>query len=128
MNEQSPTRRNVIKTLASAGAVGAANQLLGRAAIAQTSPTTNPSTQSAKAASAPSTTQLANAITESDAAGADKVAGRDYTDAERAMMLPDLETYRRRYRRFRQVKIDPTVEPAVHFDPRFRDTVLPKGP
>jgi Asp-tRNA(Asn)/Glu-tRNA(Gln) amidotransferase A subunit family amidase len=124
MKDSSPSRRNVIKTLASAGAVGAANQLLGTAIAQTTSPSSQPATLATNAASNPSSD---NPIIITDVAAADKLAGRDYTDAEREMMLPDLETFRRRYRRFRQQKLEPTVEPAAHFDPRLPGTVLPAG-
>ena len=114
----------MIRTLAAAGAAGSATQL-----FAQVS--TQPTTSQSAAATQPTTqpvTQPADPLTVADVAAADKVAAREYpTDEQRAMMLESLESYRKRLRGYRERKIDPTVEPAVRFDPRLPETKVPTG-
>ena len=115
----------MIKAIAAAGVAGAAAPALGQVS-------TQPTTSQATAATQPTTTpatQPANPLTVGDVAAADKVAGRTYaTDEQRAMMLESLESYRRRLSGYRERKLDPTVEPAVRFDPRLPETNLPAGP
>ena len=124
VSEEKASRRDVIKAIAAAGTAGAAIPVLAQVS---TQPTPSPSAAATQPVTQPAT-QPADAITVSDVAAADKVAGRDYaSDEQRAMMLESLESYRRRLRRYRERTIDPTVEPAVHFDPRLPQTPVPTG-
>src|SRR3954468_8015745 len=100
-----PTRRGVVKNMLAAGIVPA---------------TTGATTTT-------STTQSADAITPADIAAADKLAGREFTDAERKMMVDDLAGTRTKLKALRARKIDPNIEPAVHFDPRVPGMKLPTG-
>lgn len=115
------SRRQVIKSTAAAGLASAAADALGQ-------PATSPATVTAPTTS-PATSAPADPITPADVAAADKIAGRDYpTDAERSLMLGNLETYRKRLRTYRNTAIEVAVEPAVRFDPRLPGTPLPGGP
>jgi Asp-tRNA(Asn)/Glu-tRNA(Gln) amidotransferase A subunit family amidase len=118
--DETTSRRDMLKAIAAAGAAGIASNSVAQVTTTQ-SISTAPSTTAA-------TTATADAITIADVAAADKLAAREaHSDADRAMMLKDLETYRRRLKRFRAQPIDPGVEPCVHFDPRLRDTRIPQG-
>ena len=117
-----PTRRGILRQIAAVGAAGVARPVLAQ--IGGTPATTQSTPTTLNAATHP-----ADAITVADVAAADKLAGREaHSDADRAMMLANLETYRKRLHKFRVQEIDVRVEPAVHFDPRLPDTKTPPGP
>lgn len=118
----SSSRRDVIKALTVAGIAGATGGSLPIAASAQLAPTTQPNTMPSTSPSTP------DAITVADVAAADKLAARDASPEERQLMLGSLETYRKRYKRFRELDVDVRIEPAVHFDPRLPGTQIPGGP
>src|SRR5262245_864745 len=116
MSEADPTRRELIKTAMLAGA--------GFLQQASAQPSTNQSTTQP----ATSSTQRADASKVEDVAAADKIAGRDaHNDADRALMLEELETTRTRLKKYRAVKLDPRTEPAIRFDPRLPTTKVPTG-
>ncbi len=54
-----------------------------------------------------------------------QVAGLDFTEAERDMMLKRVERYRRDYDRIRAVPLDNGVAPALVFDPMLGDAPPP---
>jgi Asp-tRNA(Asn)/Glu-tRNA(Gln) amidotransferase A subunit family amidase len=60
--------------------------------------------------------------------GAEQVAGLEFTDDERELMLKGLEGLRENYKRLREVPLDNSVSPALHFDPVLPGMVLPSGP
>ena len=49
--------------------------------------------------------------------GAEQIAGLEFTDDERELMLSGLEELREDYERLREVPLDNSVSPALHFDP-----------
>lgn len=100
-----PTRRGVVKNLLAVGIAAAAGG----------------------ATTTTSTTTSADDITPTDVAAADKLAGREFNDAERKMMADNLGGTRQKLKALRARKIDPNIEPAVHFDPRVAGTVVPAG-
>jgi Asp-tRNA(Asn)/Glu-tRNA(Gln) amidotransferase A subunit family amidase len=83
-------------------------------------------TAASSAAAAPASTQ-ADAITPEDLAAADRVAARTYSQAQQKQMLGILTGRRKKYRELRKLGIDPNVEPAIRFDPRLPDTMVPAG-
>ena len=124
MSEERASRRDVIRAIAAAGAAGAAIPVLAQVS---TQPTTSQSAAATQPATPP-VTQPTDPLTVADVAAADKVAAREYaTDEQRAMMLESLESYRKRLRAYRERKLDPTVEPAVRFEPRLPETKVPSG-
>jgi hypothetical protein len=50
-------------------------------------------------------------------AEAEKLAGLEFTDAERELMLEGIEDLREDYRKMREVSLDNAVPPALRFDP-----------
>lgn len=50
-------------------------------------------------------------------AGAEKLAGLDFSDDERELMLKGLDELRSDYEKLREVPLDNSVPPALHFDP-----------
>jgi Asp-tRNA(Asn)/Glu-tRNA(Gln) amidotransferase A subunit family amidase len=93
------SRRKVVKGIVSTGLLGATGQL--RAATTSTS-----------------TTQ-ADTITPGDLAAIEKVTGRHFNAKQREMMVENATAKREVLINLRNRKIDPNVEPAVHFDPRI---------
>jgi Asp-tRNA(Asn)/Glu-tRNA(Gln) amidotransferase A subunit family amidase len=75
-----------------------------------------------------SSTTQADEISADDIAVADRIAGRSYSAAERKLMAGSLSEKRKLLISLRSRSIDPNIEPAVRFDPRLPDTVLPPGP
>lgn len=49
--------------------------------------------------------------------GAEKIAGLEFTDAERELMLSGVEDLRKDYEKLREVPLDNSVPPALHFQP-----------
>jgi hypothetical protein len=60
--------------------------------------------------------------------GAEQIAGLEFTDEERELMLSGLEDQREDYERLREVSIANSVSPALRFDPVLPGMDLPKGP
>jgi hypothetical protein len=61
--------------------------------------------------------QEASTLSKEVLAEAEKVAGLDFTDAEREMMLQGLERNLRAYEALREIPVPNEVPPAVTFDP-----------
>src|SRR5256885_874925 len=74
-----------------------------------------------------SSTTQAEEITPDEIAVAVRVAGRNYSLAERKLMTKSLTQTRERLVRLRKMQIDPNIEPAVRFDPRLPNTAIPTG-
>jgi Asp-tRNA(Asn)/Glu-tRNA(Gln) amidotransferase A subunit family amidase len=70
--------------------------------------------------------QDAKAITRDLLDEAEKVAGLDFTDAERDLMLEDLNDHLEGYQRLRAISIGNQVRPALSFDPAVPEAALPK--
>jgi Asp-tRNA(Asn)/Glu-tRNA(Gln) amidotransferase A subunit family amidase len=104
------TRREAVKGIVAACVIGGAN-----AVSAETKP-----------ASAPATTEASD-FSADDVAAADRVAGRTYTPQQQKQMMGILQTRRKKYLELRKLAIDPNVEPAIRFDPRLPETVVPSG-
>jgi hypothetical protein len=60
--------------------------------------------------------------------GAEQIAGLEFTDEERELMLSGLEELREDYERLREVAIDNSVSPALLFDPVLPGMELPSAP
>ncbi|MBD3852901.1 MAG: amidase, partial [Acidobacteria bacterium] len=60
--------------------------------------------------------------------GAEQIAGLEFTDDERELMLSGLEELREDYERLREVPIDNSVSPALLFDPVLPGMDLPSVP
>ncbi len=60
--------------------------------------------------------------------GAEQLAGLDFTDDERELMLKGLNDLRQDYEALREVPIDNSVPPALHFQPVLPGTSLPSWP
>jgi Asp-tRNA(Asn)/Glu-tRNA(Gln) amidotransferase A subunit family amidase len=60
--------------------------------------------------------------------GAEQIAGLEFTDDERELMLKGLEGLRENYELLREVPIDNSVSPALHFDPVLPGMALPSVP
>ena len=71
--------------------------------------------------------EAAGEITKEVVARAEKVAGLEFTDAERELALAGLEEQLAAYRALRQVEIPNSLPPALRFDPRPADFVMPAG-
>src|SRR5262249_32627019 len=68
-----------------------------------------------------------NAITSADVAISDKVAGRSYSEPERALMARSLGRVRDSLMAFREFELDNRLEPAILFHPILPGAVVPKG-
>jgi Asp-tRNA(Asn)/Glu-tRNA(Gln) amidotransferase A subunit family amidase len=60
--------------------------------------------------------------------GAEQVAGLEFTDDERELMLNGLQGLREGYETLREVPLDNSVSPALHFDPVLPGMKLPRVP
>jgi Asp-tRNA(Asn)/Glu-tRNA(Gln) amidotransferase A subunit family amidase len=60
--------------------------------------------------------------------GAEQIAGLEFTDDERELMLSGLEELREDYERLREVPLDNSVPPALLFDPVLPGMELPSVP
>jgi Asp-tRNA(Asn)/Glu-tRNA(Gln) amidotransferase A subunit family amidase len=69
----------------------------------------------------------ADAITAADLAVADRVAGRAYSETERALMARSAGRIRAMLQALRAADITEGAEPALHFDPRVPGMELPRG-
>jgi Asp-tRNA(Asn)/Glu-tRNA(Gln) amidotransferase A subunit family amidase len=69
----------------------------------------------------------ADAITPSDLAAVEKVSGRHFTAKQREMMVENATAKRELLVKLRARRIDPNIEPAVHFDPRIPGVTHPTG-
>ncbi|MFQ5651975.1 MAG: amidase [bacterium] len=58
-------------------------------------------------------------LTKGMVAEAEKVAGLEFTDEERELMLEDLQEYLENYEEIRKIHLDNSVVPALRFDPRL---------
>jgi Asp-tRNA(Asn)/Glu-tRNA(Gln) amidotransferase A subunit family amidase len=67
-------------------------------------------------------------VTKEALIGAEKVAGLEFTDDERELMLDGLQTLRESYETLREVPLDNSVSPALHFDPVLPGMKLPGVP
>jgi Asp-tRNA(Asn)/Glu-tRNA(Gln) amidotransferase A subunit family amidase len=103
---QKPSRRSVVKRVVASGVAAVAT---GALAAPATTSTTEPS------------------ISIDDMAAADRVEARVFSDEDRKLMQGAMATYRERLKGLRNRKIPPTIEPAVHFDPRMLGTPVPSG-
>jgi Asp-tRNA(Asn)/Glu-tRNA(Gln) amidotransferase A subunit family amidase len=70
--------------------------------------------------------QDAKAISKDLLDDAEKVAGLEFTDAERDLMLEDLNDNLEGYQRLRAITIGNQVRPALSFDPAVPEAALPK--
>jgi Asp-tRNA(Asn)/Glu-tRNA(Gln) amidotransferase A subunit family amidase len=68
------------------------------------------------------------AITADDIDGAAKIAGIDFTEDERNLMLEGLDELREDYAEIRTVSLDNSVAPALQFDPRLPGFDYDPGP
>jgi Asp-tRNA(Asn)/Glu-tRNA(Gln) amidotransferase A subunit family amidase len=69
--------------------------------------------------------QDAKAVTKDLLDEAEKVAGVEFTDAERELMLEDLNDNLEGYKRLRAISIGNQVRPALSFDPAVPEAALP---
>jgi Asp-tRNA(Asn)/Glu-tRNA(Gln) amidotransferase A subunit family amidase len=60
--------------------------------------------------------------------GAEQVAGLEFTDEERDLMLAGLEEQRKDYERLRELSLDNSVPPALFFEPVLPGMELPSAP
>jgi Asp-tRNA(Asn)/Glu-tRNA(Gln) amidotransferase A subunit family amidase len=60
--------------------------------------------------------------------GAENLSGLEFTDEERELMLKGLEDLREDYERLREVPLDNSVSPALHFEPVLPQLKLPSVP
>jgi Asp-tRNA(Asn)/Glu-tRNA(Gln) amidotransferase A subunit family amidase len=60
--------------------------------------------------------------------GAEQIAGLEFTDDERELMLAGLEELREDYERLREVPLDNSVSPALLFDPVLPGMKIPPAP
>jgi Asp-tRNA(Asn)/Glu-tRNA(Gln) amidotransferase A subunit family amidase len=60
--------------------------------------------------------------------GAEQIAGLEFTDDERELMLSGINELRQDYERLREIAIDNSVSPALHFDPVLPGMKLPGLP
>ena len=60
--------------------------------------------------------------------GAEQIAGLEFTDDERELMLAGLEELRDDYERLREVPLDNSVWPALLFEPVLPGMKIPPGP
>ena len=60
--------------------------------------------------------------------GAEQIAGLEFTDDERELMLSGLEDLRKDYERLREMPIDNSVSPALLFEPMLPGMDLPSMP
>ncbi|GJL95118.1 MAG: amidase [Hyphococcus sp.] len=98
-------RRDLLRGAALTGAVAGAGAMSG---------CTEPSE------SAPSTSEgVSDGITERTIAEAEKLQGLNYTSAERAMMLGDLEAKLEQITALRSIEMPNTLSPALLFDPKL---------
>ncbi len=58
-------------------------------------------------------------LTEDVVADAEKIAGLQFTEEERALMLSDLQEFVKDYEEIRQAGIENSVPPAIQFNPRL---------
>jgi len=114
-----PTRRAVVKHLVAGGIAASSG-----AAVAQTTPLST-TTTTTTTTSLPTT--ATGAVSSSDVEAIARVLGHEYTDAEREMMRSGLASKREVMTSLRKRTIPPDVEPAVRFDPRLPDTIVPDG-
>ena len=68
------------------------------------------------------------AITAADLEHAARIAGLDFTEDERDLMLEGLDDLREDYAEIRKVPLDNSVSPALHFDPRLPGFEYDPGP
>jgi Asp-tRNA(Asn)/Glu-tRNA(Gln) amidotransferase A subunit family amidase len=68
-----------------------------------------------------------NPITTEDIAGAERLAGVAYTDAERALMLDNIASQIELARQRRAVSLPGTLPPATRFDPRLPGFAMPEA-
>ncbi len=67
-------------------------------------------------------------LTESDIAAAERLAGLEFTDAERALMLKDVSELTEKYAELRTVNLANSTAPALEFHPRPGREPLPSNP
>jgi Asp-tRNA(Asn)/Glu-tRNA(Gln) amidotransferase A subunit family amidase len=72
--------------------------------------------------------QEASVVTKEMLAEAEKVAGLEFTDEEREMMLESLDRNLRSYDAIRDHRVENEVSPALVFDPQLPGKPLPTGP
>lgn len=66
-------------------------------------------------------------LTTADVAASDKIAGRNYSEANHKQMLKGLKETRDELTALRTAKTPPELAPAFHFEPRPANWVPPKG-
>jgi Asp-tRNA(Asn)/Glu-tRNA(Gln) amidotransferase A subunit family amidase len=103
------SRRKILTGIVSTGILGATGQV------------------GAATTTTVSTTQ-ADAITPEDLASLEKIIGRRFTQKQREMMTENATAKREVILNLRGRKIDPNIEPAIHFDPRIPGVSYPSGP
>jgi Asp-tRNA(Asn)/Glu-tRNA(Gln) amidotransferase A subunit family amidase len=68
------------------------------------------------------------AITAADIEHSARIAGLDFTEDERDLMLEGLDELREDYAEIRTVPLDNSISPALHFDPRLPGFKYDPGP
>lgn len=68
------------------------------------------------------------AITAADIGYSARIAGLDFTEDERDLMLEGLDELRENYAEIRTVPLDNSISPALHFDPRLPGFKYDPGP
>jgi Asp-tRNA(Asn)/Glu-tRNA(Gln) amidotransferase A subunit family amidase len=69
-----------------------------------------------------------SAITAADIDHAARIAGLEFTEDERELMVEGINELREDYDEIRQISLDNSVSPALHFDPRLPGVEYPSGP
>jgi len=72
--------------------------------------------------------ETAGGVSKEALIGAEQIAGLEFTDDERELMLSGLEDLRKDYERLREMPIDNSVSPALLFDPMLPGMDLPNVP
>jgi Asp-tRNA(Asn)/Glu-tRNA(Gln) amidotransferase A subunit family amidase len=110
-------RRSFMTVCSSLGLSGALSTALWREARAQAPP---PSAQGQQ--------QAPQVVTKEMLAAAETVIGLSFTDAEREMMIPDLNNALVQYAALRRVSLPNSVAPALRFDPELPGATLAAAP
>ena len=70
---------------------------------------------------------LDDPISIADIAAAERISGLSFTDAQRELMLPDLQDRQEEFAALRAMHLPNDLAPALHFDPRVGGMHLPTG-
>jgi Asp-tRNA(Asn)/Glu-tRNA(Gln) amidotransferase A subunit family amidase len=72
--------------------------------------------------------EATGAVSKEALMGAESLAGLEFSDAERDQMLAGLEDLREDYARLREVTLDNSIAPALHFNPVLPGMEVPSRP